>query len=118
MYVIGFLDCLEANLKYSQEYDLHSLRKRISALIVAISFIFFALVIRLFWLEIINSDLLQNRALNQWTRDLPITAERGKIFDTNGATLAVSLSSYDLYSRGREIEDASKVASYLSKKLK
>lgn len=104
-------------MKFYQEYDLFSLRKRISAFIIAISFIFFALIIRLLWIEVIDSNWLQKRALNQWTRDLPITAERGKILDTNGATLAVSLTSYDLYSRGREVKNVSKTASYLSKKL-
>ena len=48
---------------------------------------------------------------------MPITAERGKIYDANGATLAVSFTSYDVYVRGREIKDASKVAQFLSQKL-
>ena len=104
-------------MQINQEYDLHSLRKRISAFIVAISLLFFALVVKLFWVQVINSVDMQNLALNQWTRDLPLTAERGKIYDANGATLAISLSSYDLYARGREIKDATRVADYLSKKL-
>lgn len=60
---------------------------------------------------------MQLRAFNQWTRDLKITAERGKIYDANGATLAVSLTSYDIYVRGREIKEPVKVANFLSKKL-
>lgn len=104
-------------MQTNQEYDLHSLRKRISAFIFAISLLFFALVVRLFWVQVINSVDMQNLALNQWTRDLPLTAERGKIYDNNGATLAVSISSYDLYARGREIKDATRVADYISKKL-
>ncbi|MBQ3494906.1 MAG: PASTA domain-containing protein [Clostridia bacterium] len=116
-YVISSQNFLEVDLHSNQEYDTHSIRKRISALIVAVSFIFFALVIRLFYIEVISSARLQNLAYSQWTRDLPITAERGKIYDRGGATLAVSLSSYNLYSRGREIKDINKVASYLAKKL-
>ncbi len=100
-----------------KEFTLHSLRKRISAFLLAISFLFGALVIRLAFVCIFGSERLQNLALSQWTRDLPITAERGKIYDANGATLAVSFTSYDVYVRGREIKDASKVAQFLSQKL-
>lgn len=100
-----------------KEFTLHSLRKRISAFLLAISFLFGALVIRLAFVCIFGSERLQNLALSQWTRDLPITAERGKIYDVNGATLAVSFTSYDVYVRGREIKDASKVAQFLSQKL-
>ena len=99
------------------EFSLHSLRKRISAFILAISFLFFALIARLAYVQIFNSGVLQLKAYNQWTRDLKITAERGKIYDVNGATLAVSFTTYDIYIRGREITDATKVASVLSKKL-
>ena len=100
-----------------QEFTLHSLRKRISAFIIAISFIFFALIIRLFVVQVVNGQRLQNLAYSQWTRDLPITAERGKIYDANGATLAVSFTTYDIYVRGREVKNATELASYLSNKL-
>ena len=100
-----------------QEFTLHSLRKRISAFIIAISFIFFALIVRLFVVQVANSQKLQNLAYGQWTRDLPITAERGKIYDANGATLAVSFTTYDIYVRGREVKNATELASYLSNKL-
>ena len=100
-----------------QEFTLHSLRKRISAFIIAISFIFFALIIRLFVVQVVNGQKLQNLAYSQWTRDLPITAERGKIYDANGATLAVSFTTYDIYVRGREVKNATELASYLSNKL-
>ena len=116
-FAIGCRIYLGVDLKFYQEYVLYSLQKRISAYIIAVSFIFLALIIRLFWVEVIDSNWLQNLAIGQWTRDLPITAERGKIYDTNGAILAVSLSSYDLYSRGREITNITQVADYLSKKL-
>ena len=109
---------MEANLRLQDsEFTLHSLRKRISAFLIAISLLFVALLARLFFVTTIDSKKLQNLALSQWTRDLPITAERGKIYDKNGATLAVSFTSYDIYLRGREIKDASKVAQVLSKKL-
>lgn len=57
------------------------------------------------------------RAEEQWTRDLPLVAERGKISDTTGASLAVSYSTYDIYSRARQITNPSKTARFLSEIL-
>ncbi len=99
------------------EYTLYSLRKRILAIICLISFIFLLLFARLFYIQAINSANYQELAESQWTRDLPITAERGKIYDINGAPLAVSYTTYNVYTRYREIKDVSETALYLAKKL-
>lgn len=103
--------------KIQKTFTLFSLRKRISALIIAISFLFCALLIRLSIVSLVDGKWLQEKAFNQWTRDLPITGERGKIYDTNGATLAVSKTTYDVYLRGREVDDPIGVSSYLSNLL-
>ena len=100
-----------------KSYTIYSLRKRILACVMLISFIFFLLIIRLVYLQAIKSEYLQQKAENQWTRDLPITAERGKILDTNGATLAVSYTTYNVYTRPREIKDVNAVSVFLAKKL-
>ena len=84
---------------------------------LAISFLFLGILVRLFWVQVIDARQLQQKAYDQWTRDLPITAERGKIYDSSGATLAVSFTTYDIYVRGREVKDVSKVATLLSQKL-
>lgn len=115
-FVIGFQKSLgENNLKL--EYNLYSLRKRIFATICTISFIFLLLVTRLFYIQIIKSSSLQKKALSQWTRDLPITAQRGKVYDTNGASLAVSYTTYNVYTRYKEIKDLNNTALFLAKKL-
>lgn len=102
---------------YKGEYSLYSLRKRIFAMFCIISFIFLSLIIRLFYIQAISAKSLQLKAESQWTRDLPITAERGRIYDKNGATLAVSYATYNVYTRYREIEDINDVCSFLSKML-
>ena len=100
--------------KISKNYTLFSLRKRISALIIAISFLFCALIIRLGVVGLVDGEWLQTKAIDQWTRDLPIVGERGKIYDKNGATLAVSYTTYDVYVRGREVYEPAKLSAYLS----
>ncbi|MBQ7884979.1 MAG: PASTA domain-containing protein [Clostridia bacterium] len=75
------------------------------------------LISRLFYIQVVSAKNLQTKAESQWTRDLPITAERGKIYDTNGASLAVSYTTYNVYTRYREIKDINHVALFLAKKL-
>lgn len=72
---------------------------------------------RLFLVQVINSETLQNKAEDQWTRSLPIVAERGKITDTNGASLAVSYTTYNIYTRAKEIKNPVDTANILSTTL-
>ena len=76
--------------------------------------IFFVLIIRLFVIQIIQSNWLTSKAASQWTRDLPINAKRGNITDVNGANLAESYSSYDVYVRASMVSEPVKVAKLLS----
>ena len=98
----------------NKPFTLFSFRKRIVALFIAISFLFCALGIRLFVLQIINGQSLQLRATDQWTRDLKIVAPRGTIYDRTGASLVVSYTTYNVFVRGREVKSATTVASHLS----
>ena len=96
------------------DHTLRSLQKRILAIVICLSSIFFALIVRLFFVQIINSSWLQAKASSQWTRDLPLTAERGKILDAYGATLAQSYTTYNVYTRAREIDDPVATATTLA----
>ena len=82
-----------------------------------VAFVFFVLIIRVFYLQNINSSNLQLKAVEQWTRMLPLTAKRGEIIDANGNVLATSTTSYDVYVRAKEVKSPALVASFLSEKL-
>lgn len=64
-----------------------------------------------------NSKTLQLKAVEQWVRTLPLTATRGEIKDANGTVLATTYTTYDVYVRAKEVENAIEVAEFLSKKL-
>lgn len=98
-------------------FTLHSLQKRILAITILISFIFCLLFARLFFIQIINGEKLQAKATDQWTRDLTLVAPRGTIYDSTGASLAVSYTTYNIYVRAREVENPSYVSSFLSETL-
>ncbi len=98
-------------------YTLHSMQKRIIAIGLVLIFLVCTLCVRLFFVQIINGKDYQIRALDQWTRDLKLTAPRGTIYDKTGDTLAVSYTTYNVYVRGREVKNVEETAKYLSELL-
>lgn len=88
------------------KYTSISIRKRLFATLLAIAFFLCALVFRLLYLQIVNGENLASRAYQQWLRDLPLTAQRGEILDRNGASLASSYTTYDIYVRPADVVDS------------
>ena len=66
---------------------------------VLITFIFLIVGGKLVYLQVIKGKDLQARALDQWTRDVPLGAVRGSILDINGIELAGCNTTYTLYVR-------------------
>ena len=79
--------------------------------------LFCALSVRLAVIQLIQGKDLQSKAAEQWYRDLPLEAARGKIYDKNGVVLAESRDVYSIYVRPNAVEDAGKVAAVLGEKL-
>ncbi len=97
--------------------SIFSLQKRLLAIFMLIISIFFAIIIRLGIIQLKNNKMLTARAAEQWTRDLPINAKRGTITDCNGASLAESYSSYDVYVRASMVKEPVKVATLLANSI-
>ena len=57
------------------------------------------------------------RALDQWTREIPIVAERGKITDRNGVVLADNTTAYTVFARSNAVKDIEKTAASLAEAL-
>lgn len=83
------------------------------AIILLIIFLFTAIFCKLIYLQVVSSEKLQVKAIDQWTRDVPITGERGDIFDVNGNLLADTATTYTLYARPNSIADKAYVAQVL-----
>lgn len=99
------------------KFNIRFLKKRVLIFSIVLILLFLAVVGRLLYLQVFQGGVLQGKALDQWTRDLPLTAKRGEIFDANGSALAVSYTTYNIYVRSREVSNKTEVASLLSKKL-
>ena len=48
------------------------------------------LIVRAFWLQVVQTDFLQGKGDSRYRRDVEISASRGRIVDRNGDVLAVS----------------------------
>jgi len=67
--------------------------------------------------QVVWSGELNYRALDQWTRELPIVAERGKIVDRNGVVLADNTTAYTVFARSNAVKDKEKTATLLANAL-
>lgn len=80
-------------------------------LIVILGMVFVCMLllcIRLGWIQIVKGDEYSDKAVQQQTRDTPIEAERGVIYDTNGNELAVSVTCYTIWVRPTDVKSAEK----------
>lgn len=87
------------------------------AVSLAITFLFCILCGRFFYVQVVWQEELNYRALDQWTREIPIVAERGKITDRNGVVLADNTTAYTVFARSNAISDKSEAATLLADAL-
>ena len=92
-----------------------SLFRRTIVLMVALGVgMFLPLVAQLYKLQIVEHDYWQERAANQQTNDVPVTANRGTIYDREGRALALSATVYRLILSPMGIFDSIKEETYKS----
>ncbi|MCI8596814.1 MAG: PASTA domain-containing protein [Clostridia bacterium] len=65
-------------------------------------------------MQLVARKDLQSRAAEQWYRDLPLAAPRGKILDSTGSVLADNREVYSVYVRPNAVTDKQAVAAALS----
>ena len=95
-------------------YTATSEKRRLVAFFAVAMAIVAVLSGRLIWLQIFTGQALKVRAADQWYRDLPLMAERGTIYDTNGLVLATSTLTYSVYLRPVAVKDKEGTAHTLS----
>ena len=78
------------------ELDLRRFRSRVVVITGFILFGFVLLALRLFYLQIIRYDELNEKAESNRTAIVPIVPNRGVIMDRNGIVLATNYSAYTL----------------------
>ena len=87
------------------------------AISLAVTFLFCFIAGRFFYVQVIWQEELNYRALDQWTREIPIVAERGKITDRNGVVLADNSTAYTVFARSNAVKDKASTAAVLAQTL-
>lgn len=83
-------------------------KKRIMLLLASVVMIFFALLVRVAWLQIVRGEWLSSAAREQQTSDNIISPERGLIYDRNMKVLANNLSVETISITPKNVRDNSK----------
>lgn len=95
--------------------DIHT---RIKIILIAIIFLFFLIVFKVFYIQVISYNKLNSKAKGVWSRNLPLEANRGNIYDREGVLLAGNVTTTSLVLIPNQIKDkkdtASKLASILN----
>ena len=91
-----------------------SSKKRLVIMFLLVSMVLFALIVRLGWIQIVRGEKYKELANRYQTRDIPIPAKRGIIYDRNGKELAISASTNTIWVHPNEVEEPEKTASILS----
>ncbi len=87
-------------------------RVRYVFLITLIIFIF--IIARVFYIQVFKYDDLNKLAESLWSRNLPITADRGVITDRNGKELATNITTTSLVLIPNQIKNKDEVSSQLA----
>ena len=93
------------------------IHKRIKVIILIILFLFVLIIGKVFYIQVISYDKLNNLAESLWSRNLPIEANRGIIYDRNGLILADNLTTTSLVLIPNQIKDKEGTAKALSEIL-
>ena len=93
------------------------IHKRIKIVLLVVIFIFVVIIGKVFYIEVIEYNKLNSLASNLWSRNLPIEADRGKIYTVDGEIIAGNLTTVSLVFVPNQIEDKDLVANKISEIL-
>lgn len=80
-------------------------KKRILMLFFFCCLFFVLLILRLGWIQVVDAQKYSDLAVEQQTRDTPITAVRGNIYDRNMEPMAINAPTYTIWVWPSELKD-------------
>lgn len=90
---------------------------RIKMVFLLVSLIFILIIIRVFYIQVIEYKELNKLAESLWSRNLPVQADRGKILDRNGKIIAGNETTSSLVLIPNQIKDKETVAKNIAEIL-
>ncbi len=86
-------------------------------MLIVIMFVFLLIVLKVFYIEVIQYKKLNTLASGVWSRNLPIEADRGRIYTIDGEIVAGNLTTTSLVFIPNQIKNKDIVASKISEIL-
>lgn len=90
---------------------------RMKIVLIGIIFLFILVIGKVFYIQVIDYDKLNDYASNLWSRNLPVKADRGIIYDRDGGVLADNITTTSLVVIPNQIKDKEEVAKKLAEIL-
>lgn len=91
--------------------------KRIICVLYISILIFFLILLKVFYIQVIEYDKLNTLATELWNRNLIVKADRGRILDRNGKVIVDNITTYGLYLIPNQIKNKEDTAKKLSEIL-
>ncbi len=89
-------------------------KKRLTYLFMVLALVMLAVILRLFWIQVVRSGFYQQQAISQRSLKLRIEPKRGNIYDRYGERLAVSASTDTVVAIPVEIQNPEHTARRLA----
>ena len=78
---------------------------RIRLIFLLVLIVFILIIVRVFYIQVIEYKKLNTLAESLWSRNLPVQADRGKILDRNGKVIAGNVTTSSLILIPNQIKD-------------
>lgn len=85
--------------------------------VIGVFFVFIVVILKVFYIQVFEYDKLNELASDLWSRNLPIEADRGKIYDRNGVVLADNITTTSLVLIPNQIKDKKETTKKLAEIL-
>ena len=93
---------------------LKNINKRIKIVLLIVVICFVIITAKVFYIQVIDYNKLSNLANSLWSRNLPIEADRGRIYTSDGEIIADNLTTVSLVLIPNQIKDKEKVTNDLA----
>ena len=93
---------------------LRKIDERIKVIFLILLLLFVFIILRVFYVQMIDYKKLNEYASDLWSRDLPLEADRGLILDRNGVVLADNLTTTSLVLIPNQIKNKKKTTTLLA----
>ena len=94
-----------------------NIHRRMKITLCILLFIFIVIILRVFYIQVIDYKKLNEKASDLWSRNLPIKADRGLIYDRNGVILADNATTTSLVVIPNQIKNKEETATKLAEIL-